>query len=385
MADFAAYLGDSDSRNTVREAHQKATIRRGTVRHAVRACRSEASADVLLVDLDGEQNPLVHMVELLRVCRPETVIVTTGSENSVTLANELYRGGVFLYLPKPLEAGDLRRAVAEVDNARDEDARPEIQTSRLVLVLGKGMGANTVTTLLARLAADRGRYVTCADLDADFGTLSLALDTAPERGFAQALADGGGSVERLPARVSPRIGLVAHPMDQAGHPVDQSGLLRLVNALSAQAHMVLACGPDVSQVQALRHVASNHVVVFEPTPAGVSVAARWLHILGGAPSTLVANHARPLPRLLDDSQLKSHLGGRSPDVVLPYIKGMATAMALGEPDRALAKRERALMDRLLNPLIGLTSAAEAAWARVCACGVPAPRPLQRRSPRRART
>ena len=361
MAELAAYLGDSDSRTTVREAHPKATIRRGTVRHAVRDCGSEPSADVVLVDLDGEQNPLVHVVELLRVCRPETVIVATGSENSVTLANELYRGGVFLYLPKPLEAGDLRRAVAEVDNAQDEDVRPEIQTSRLVLVLGKGMGANTVTALLARLAADRGRYVTCADLDADFGTLSLALDTAPERGLAQALADGGGvGVERLLARVSPRIGLVAHPMDQAGHPVDESGLLRLVNALSAQAHMVLACGADVRQVQALRHVASNHVVVFEPTPAGVSVAARWLHMLGGAPSTLVANHARPLPRLLDDSQLKSHLGGRSPDVVLPYIKGMATAMALGEPEKAVAKRERAVIDRLLNPLIGLASAAEAA-------------------------
>lgn len=361
MAELAAYLSDADSRDTVREADRQATIRRGTVRHAVRACQGEPSADVMLVDLDGEQNPLVHMVELLRVCRPESVIVATGSENSVTLANELYRGGVFLYLPKPLEAADLRRAVSEVETARGDEGRPEIQTSRLVLVLGKGMGTNTVTALLARLAADRGRYVTCADLDANFGTLSLALDTAPERGFAQALGDGSGAgVERLLARVSPRIGLAAHPMDQAGDSIDESGLLRLIDALSAQAHMVLACGVDVAQVDALRHVASHHVIVFEPTPAGVSVAARWLRILGGAPSLLVVNHARPLPRLLDDAQLRSHLGNRSPDVVLPYIKGMAAAMALGEPEKAVGKRERAVLDRLLNPLVGLAAAAEAA-------------------------
>lgn len=361
MAQLEAFLGDADSRDTVREADSKATIRRGTVRHAVKACQDAPSADAMLVDLDGEQNPLVHVVELLRVCRPESVIIATGSENSVTLANELYRGGVFLYLPKPLDAPELSRALADVDSARGDEARPEIQTSRLVLVLGMGMGVNTVTALLARLAGDRGRYVTCVDFDADFGTLSLALDTIPERGLAQALADGSGiGVERLSARVSPRIGLVAHPMDQAGNPCDESGLLQLVDALSAQAHMVLAVGLDAARAEALRHVASNHIIVFEPTPAGVSVAARWLRILSGTPSTLVANHARPLPRLLNDAQLRAHLGNRSPDAVLPYIKGMAAAMALGEPEKALGRRERAVFDRLLNPLVGLAAVAEAA-------------------------
>ncbi len=363
MPELTAFLGDNDSRAIVGEADPQATVRRGTIKHALKACAAEPSADVLLVDLDGEQNPLVHVVELLRVCRPETVILATGSENSVTLANELYRGGVFLYLPKPLEIVDLRRALADVENDNgDEDGRPEIQTSRVVLVLGKGMGANTVTTLLARLAGDRGRYVTCADFDGDFGTLALALDTEPERGLAQALAEGAvAGVDRLVARVSPRIGLVAYPMDHLDARADEATLPRLVGALSAGAHMVLVCGLDVARFEALRHVASNHVIVFEPTPAGVSVAARWLRRLSGAPSTLVVNHPRPLPRLLDDAQLRSHLGDRQPDVVLPYLKGMAAAMALGEPEKAVAKHEREVLERVLNPLIGLGSAqAEAA-------------------------
>lgn len=362
MPELAAHVGDPESRAVVAEADSAATVRRGTIKHAVKACAAEPSADVLLVDLDGEQNPLVHMVELLRVCRPETVILATGSENSVALANELYRGGVFLYLPKPLEVADLRRALADVESADGEDeARPEIQTSRVVLVLGKGMGVSTMTALFARLAGDRGRFVTCADFDPDFGTLGLALDTEPERGLAQALDDGAVTgIERLVARVSPRIGLIAYPMDQIDARGDEAKLPQLVHALSAHAHVVLACGLDAARFEALRHVASNTVIVFEPTPAGVSVAARWLRRLNGAPSTLVVNHARPLPRLLDDAQLRGHLGDRPPDVVLPYIRGMAAAMALGEPEKAIGRRERDMLDRVLNPLVGLGAVQEAA-------------------------
>ena len=95
---FAAFLHDADSRRVAQQVDEDAVVRRGTVRDAVRACQSHESADVLLVDLDGEQNPLAHMATLLGVCRPETVILATGSENNVTLANDLYRGGVFLYL-----------------------------------------------------------------------------------------------------------------------------------------------------------------------------------------------------------------------------------------------------------------------------------------------
>lgn len=360
---FSAFLHDADSRRVVKELDDAATIRRGTVRTAARICETESSADVVLVDLDGEQNPLAHMAALLRVCRPQTVILATGSENNVALANDLYRGGVFLYLPKPLDLSDLRRGMREVDSVHDETPRPEIQTSRLVLVLGKGMGTNTVTALLAHLAAERGRYVSCLDLDADFGTLSLSLDTRPERGLAQALSSpngGGFALERLQARVSDRIGLIAHSYDQAGRPQAEEGLHGLIEALSSQAHMILACGASLAHIEALRHLTTNHVVVFEPTPAGVSIAARWLRILDGVTSALVVNHARPLPPILSQEQIRSSLGDRAPDVELPYIKTMARAMAFGEPEKAISRRERESLDRLLNPLVGLAAGEESA-------------------------
>ena len=249
-----------------------------------------------------------------------------------------------------------------MDSVHDEEARPQIQTSRLLLVLGDGMGTNTVTVLLARLAAERGRYVSCVDLDRNFGSLALALDTPPQRGLVQALQrpdSGAIAVEQLQARVAPRIGLVAHPVDHVDPEAsEEPGLPGLIDALSAQAHMILACGASPRQVAALRMLTTNHLLVFEPTPAGMSVAIRWMRILDGAASTLVLNHARALPNLIGADQLSDGLGGRSPDLQIPYIKGMARAMALGEPENALSRRERQALERFLQPLLGVGSVDE---------------------------
>lgn len=353
---LTAFLSDSVSRRTVQAAVHGAATKRGTVRTAAQWCLTQPSADIMLVDLDGEQNPMAHMAELLRVCRPETVVLATGSENNVTLANDLYRGGVFLYFPKPLDPGSIERAIAEVGARQgDEDPRPEIQASRLVLVVGKGMGANTVTTLLARQAEEHGQYVSCLDLDASFGTMSLALDVEPERGLAQALEHptAGLSVERLQTRVSPRISLVAHPIDQAGDTPAHHGLLDLIDGLSAHAHVILATGASIADVETLRHRTTSHLIVFEPTPAGLSIAARWLSILDGAVSALVVNRARPLPELLRPDQYRDSLSGRMPDAELPYIRTMAQAMALGEPERAMTRRERQALETILGPLLGI--------------------------------
>ena len=354
---FIAFLNDRQSRNLVQNAKLDAKVQNGSVRNAAWEFRSKRSPGILLVDLDGEQNPIVYVPALIQVCRPESIILVTGSENNVALANELYRSGVFLYLPKPLDTTNLAAAMREVAAVNGEGARPDIQASRLLPVLGKGMGTNTMTALLARMAAEAGRYVSCVDLDPNFGSLAMAFDTEPRRGLAQALQAPGGDasvLERLQAPVSPRIGLVAHPVDQSGQDsFAEEGLGDLIDALVAQAHMILLCGLQPRHVDMLRHTATSHVIVFEPTPAGVSVAVRWLRILDGAQSTLVVNHTRPLPKLLSNEQLRTGFGGRSPDFELPYIKGMARSMALGEPESALSRRERTLLGNFLQPLLGL--------------------------------
>lgn len=363
MADveLTAFLNDAESRRVIHDVDRNAKVHRGTVRNAARACQDGRSSDIVFIDLDGEHNPISHVAALLDVCRPDSMILATGSENNVMLANELYRGGIFLYLPKPLDTEHLRDAIQEVVAVNEDQERPKIQASHVVLVHGKGMGVNTVTALLAHRAAELGRYVGCLDLDANFGSLSLALDTAPERGLTQLLQDEDGAdaitVERLQARVSGRIALIAHPPDQAGNDrFHETSLGNLVRELCQHAHVILACGATVKHLDALRNLATSHVVVFEPTPAGISIAARWLRILEGLNSALVMNHARPLPGLVGQDQLREALGHRLPTVEIPYIRNMAEAMALGEPERAITRRERDSLDRFLHTLLGTGTA-----------------------------
>ena len=359
MADveLAAYLSDSASQRLLANIDPTAVVRRGTIRQALRACQTDRSPNTLIVDLDGEQNPMPQVGTLLQVCRPETVIVATGSENSVALANDLYRGGVFLYLPKPLDANNLREALREVVVSEEEE-RPQIQASHVMLMHGKGMGVNTVTALFAHLAASFGRYVSCVDLDANFGSLALTFDTEPERGFAQALQDpermDASIVERLQTRVTKRIGVIAYPVDHVDTgEVQIDGLGSLFTELANHAHLVLVCGASLEQFNAILTYVTNHVIVFEPTPTGVSVAARWLRLLQGARSSLVMNHARPLPKLVGENHLLRAFGNRRPDAVFPYIRGLAEAMILGDSHRGIPQRDRESVGQLLQSLLGV--------------------------------
>ncbi len=358
---FAAFLNDAESLSVARQAQEGSRPQRGNVRGAARTFERSVSPDVVLVDLDGEQNPMTHIATLLGVCRPETAILATGSENNVALANELYRGGVFLYLPKPLDVGGLRRGIAESVAIQEEDAgRPAIEGTRVLLVLGEGMGVTTVTALLARVAEGLGRYVVCLDLDPHFGSLALALDTEPARGLAQALQRGDDHASQLVARVSPRIGLVAHAFDQTAgvEPDYQEALPGLIQALSAQAHLILLCGASLPLVRALRPYVSNFLVIVEPTPSGLSIGVRWMRHLEGASASLVVNEPRPLPNLVGDAQIRAAFGERDVDLRIPYIRPMARAMALGEPESALPRRTRDAVARFLSPFLGAAAGTE---------------------------
>lgn len=360
---LSAFLSDSESRRVVRGADGTARIERGNVRDAERQCRRTPSPELLLVDLDGEQNPMPHVAGLLEVCRPETVIIATGSENNVALANELYRGGVFLYLPKPLDINGLRRGIDETTAVLEEaGGRPRIQGSRLLSVVGRGMGTTTMTALLAKRAEEMGRYVVCLDLDAEFGGLALAMDTQPNRGLVQALQRSDDSpVDHLLTRVTSRIHLVAQPVDQVTREEKRyDALPAMIESFANQAHLVLVCGVSPPIVPMLQPFTTAHVIVFEPTPGGVSIAVRWLRMLEQSPSSLVVNHTRPLPDLIGREQLSDALGGREPDLSIPYIRGMPRAMSLGEPESAVPRRTRDAMMRFLAPLMGTGVAADEA-------------------------
>ena len=152
-------------------------------------------------------------------------------------------------------------------------------------------------------------------------------------------------------------------MDQAGQDTfSESGLQGLVETLAAQSHVIMACGLAPPHVGTLQSWISSHIIVYEPTEAGVSVAARWLRILKDAPSALVLNRSRPLAEtmVMDRERMRDALEGREPDLEIPYMKRMVRAMSLGEPEKAVSRTVRTAIGRFLAPLMGADDTAKAA-------------------------
>ena len=221
---FVAFLNDRQSRNLVQNAKLDAKVQNGSVRNAAWEFRSKRSPGILLVDLDGEQNPIVYVPALIQVCRPESIILVTGSENNVALANELYRSGVFLYLPKPLDTTNLAAAMREVAAVNGEGARPDIQASRLLPVLGKGMGTNYHD---GAAGADGGGSRALRELRGPRPQLRIAGDGVRHRTPARPGA-GAASARRRRQRAGASAGarLAAHrPRGASGRSV-RPGFLR---------------------------------------------------------------------------------------------------------------------------------------------------------------
>ena len=79
-------------------------IRRGGIKGAVRALKSEISPRVLLVDISGiEDDPIKALDELASVCSPEIKVIVIGDRSDIEFYRLVTRRlGVDEYLRKPL-------------------------------------------------------------------------------------------------------------------------------------------------------------------------------------------------------------------------------------------------------------------------------------------
>lgn len=190
-----AFLCDDVTRQTVTRIAAEAGWRQplvegGGVEAAIMHLGGGLSPDLLFVDLSDSANPLADVNALADVCDPGTRVIAFGTTNDVKLYRALVAAGLVDYLPKPVTAADILRAVAEAAGAATE-ARAA-RHGKLAVVTGTrgGVGASTMATSLAWLAAEKfGVKTAFLDLDLRFGTGALTFDAEPGSGVAEMLAD----------------------------------------------------------------------------------------------------------------------------------------------------------------------------------------------------
>lgn len=261
----------------------------GSVADAIAALSHVQTPERLVVDLSGSNDPLADIEALSRVCESDTRVVVLGDVNDVKLYRQLMDMGVQDYFPKPVSSEELNESLSRVDPVEAQPAEEPEKTGRLIAVIGSrgGVGASTVAANIAWVAAhEQGKRVALVDLDLYFGTLALALDMEPGRGFREALEHpsriDGLFIERAMVRESGNLFVLAAEEELENRfSFDPDALKLLLKTLRADFDCIVI---DLPRFAARSQVATmvpldTCVVVSDPTLAGMRDTLRLKKML----------------------------------------------------------------------------------------------------------
>ncbi|MGI9510342.1 MAG: AAA family ATPase [Geminicoccaceae bacterium] len=375
QAHFIAFCADSSTHAAVDRVIgdlmlPHASIRKGTVKDAIKYLSHHPSPKLLLVDLAGSDLPLSDIDGLADVCEPGVSVIAIGERNDCGLFRDLLHHGVTDYLVKPLSPALLQRAISNV--SEDGGAsKASNKLGKLVAVMGArgGVGATTVATSLSWIIAQqRRRKVALLDLDLQFGTVALSLDIEPSHGLREALesADRIDSLflDRMMTQHSDRLFVMsAEENPEETLLLDFAAIELLLSELRNKFHYVVVDVPrnaSPSTLQVLEH-ATDLILVSDLSLAGMRDTMRTTGFLptlnASCNSVIVASRAGEHKQgEMPKAEFEKGIG-RKVDFILPFdAKTVASATNFGQPVAAgkgpVAKGLEDIADRLCGPAAG---------------------------------
>jgi len=130
---------------------QKIEFRHAGIRAAIATLASMATPATLIVDLSGEENPLVLLSDLSQVLEPNVRLLVVGDREGVDFYRQVTRDlGALEYLHKPLTRDIVARHFGPL-LSETAVLQGAVQTGRLVTVTGArgGVGASTIAANLS--------------------------------------------------------------------------------------------------------------------------------------------------------------------------------------------------------------------------------------------
>ena len=293
---FMAFVGDEVTRASLLRAacdHDlaRAEVFQGGLAEAREVLSRIPTPRLVVVDLSGCGDPLAEVVALSEVCDPGTRVVALGILNDVNLYRDLTARGVEDYVLKPVSAEMSDSIVSrckEEPATTDGDGAP----GKLIAVIGArgGAGASTAAINIAwMMAHEQGLRTALVDLDLYFGSIALALDVEPGRGFREALENpnriDGLFIERAMVQQSDTFFVLgAEEALDKEFSFDPAALDLLIEKLRHGFERVVVDLPRFaarSQAHILTAPAAA-VVVSDPTLAGMRDTLRLVSFLGEA-------------------------------------------------------------------------------------------------------
>jgi pilus assembly protein CpaE len=319
-------------------------LRRGGIRAAIAALQRSATPRVLIVDVSGEEQPLMGLGQLADVSEPDVLVLAIGELAELDFYRAVTRRlGVREYLVKPVTRDQIGLHFAPLISGQGL-AEPGMLGGHAVTVTGArgGVGASTIALNLAWHYGVIGhRHTVLLDPDLQMGVAAFLLDLRPGPGLRAAFEAPERIdtllAERAALPVAERLHVLAGNEDLVTMPPCASGTAaHLLNALRRRYSFVVADVPfrPLPLHHELLELGNQRVLVMEPTLASVRDVLRLLALPTGPAqprqAVVVLNRAGSTGGMtLRDIE---HALGRRIDVAIPNLpRQVSNAANLGEP------------------------------------------------------
>jgi pilus assembly protein CpaE len=319
------------------------SIKRGTIRNAIRMLEDDTELFALVVDISGIDDPFTELERLASVCPPDVRVALIGESREILFYRQLLEIGVSEYLPRPLTR-DIVQDQLRPKLLGDVAPTPTDRGGHVISICGAqgGAGATSIAINLAlQLAETTKAKVARLDLHLQNGETAVMLGVRPGPGLRIALENPMRAdtlfLERAAIDINERVCLISADEDlDAQLDITEAGVRHVLGLLRQRFNYIVVDIP-VPFPPSIHPVItqSRHVLVLlEAEVTGL----RNAHALRAAVTNIAgkdrvftllnrANRPGGLPR----STIVKALGA-APDMVIPDLgKGMTQAVNLGIP------------------------------------------------------
>jgi pilus assembly protein CpaE len=341
------------------------SLRRGTIRNAIRMLEGDTDLFALVADISGVEDPFTELERLARVCPPNVHVALIGESREIIFYRKLMELGIAEYLPRPITRDMV------IDQLRpkflgDATSTQPDRGGHVISICGAqgGAGATSIAINLAlQLAETTKAKVALLDLHLQNGETAVMLGVRPGPGLRIALENPMRAdtlfIERAAININERVCLIAADEElRAQLDITEAGVRHVLGLLRQRFNYIVVdvpvpFPPAFHPVIALsRHV----LVLLESEVTGLRNAHALRAAVTGIAGrdrvfTLLNRAGRPggLPRATIAKAL-----GAEPDMVIPDLgKRMTEAVNLGIPALNHAKKLRRHLAPIVREISGV--------------------------------
>ncbi len=364
-----AFVRDRESDEVIRQCFadlglQNGLVATGTLDTALASLPEGKSPDLLIVDLQGVDDPIARIRVLANVCEPTTGLIAIGpdNDNDIRIYRALKSEGVVEYYYKPLVRSLVLQTCQSILTGTSTE--PPARTGKLISVLGVrgGAGATTIATATAwHLARTNRRQVAFIDLDLQYGDAALQFDAPPSDALKEALDHpervDEAFLDRAMIDVDDRLGLLAglHGLDEAIAPPEAAVLSLIEVALRRYRYVFLDIPATLApHLKRVLQLPGTLLLVSSSSLVSARDVARWRALIGpnsAERSMLHILNAASRGNGLPPEEFERIARG-APDIEIPASRQIAVAARLGVRGLQDCRTFQRAMAPLLRQLSG---------------------------------